>query len=361
MHVASPGIHLSWPWPIDRATVIPVERIQRMELGHEETRVKEGGQFQKPILWTKSHYKNEYKLLVADREAMSGSPEAEGTEVPVNLLSMSVPIQWCVQSDDAEVIRFYSQHEDVEAIIESLAYRELTRYAAQADILDLLGRGGRDAAATLHANIQTACDRAGIDGAGLGVEIVHVGIGGVHPPSEEDVASTYEKVVSAFEQRDAMIKRAEGNAAAMKVNSAGLDWQTVYDAIALEDAANKAGSPELRQRTETVEEILRTRVGGIAREMVAEAEARTLARVFSEKSEAERYVMQAAAYKAAPKTYLLRTYLRMLTYGLQNVRKYVVAMDDSSKLIYEYDLKPPQGVDILGAELRAGEIAKGEE
>ncbi len=357
MRAASPGIHLAWFWPIDRATMIPVERIQRMELGHEERLVEYGDGIQKPILWTKAHYKKEHKLLVGDRTVSEGAA-AEGTEVPVNLLSMSVPVQWHVKSDDAEVIRFYSQHEDVEAIVESLAYRELTRYAAQADILDLLGEGGIDAAETLHANIQAACDEAGVDGKGLGVKIVHVGIGGVHPPSEEEVASTYEQVVSAFEQRDATIKRAEGDAAREKVGSAGLNWKAIYDVIASEDRAREAGSSDLRRQTETVENALRRQVGGAAREMVAEADARALGRVFREKSAAERYAIQTAAYEAAPSTYTLRTYLRVLIVGLQDVHKYVVAMDDSSKLIYEYDLKPPQGIDILGAELRAGEMER---
>src|SRR5262249_46164729 len=31
---ASPGIHFTRPWPIDRATLIPTERIQRIEIGY---------------------------------------------------------------------------------------------------------------------------------------------------------------------------------------------------------------------------------------------------------------------------------------------------------------------------------------
>ncbi|MBN2560589.1 MAG: hypothetical protein JXQ75_06635 [Phycisphaerae bacterium] len=344
---AKPGIHLTWCWPIDRATIIPVDRIQRMELGHEQQNVEELRGI--PILWTKEHYKNEYKLLVADRTA---SVEAK---VPVNLLSVIMPVQWRVRSEDEEVIRFHSQSRDVATIIESLAYRELTRYAAQADILDLLGEKGIKAAADLHRNIQAACDKAGRDGGGLGVEIVYVGIGAVHPPPDDDVAKAYEDVVSAIETRDALIKKALGDAAETRVASAGTDWQDLYESILREDDASERSLPDLGERTAEVEKILRTKIGGAARKRVADAEARTLARVFGEKSAAEHYRMQTVAYEVAPDIYLLRVYLRMLEEGLRDVQKYVVVMDEPDKVIYEMDLKPPQGIDILGAELSAAE------
>jgi regulator of protease activity HflC (stomatin/prohibitin superfamily) len=352
---AKPGIHLTAPWPMDRATVIPVERIQRMELGHA-TDVDEGesGRFAGPVLWTRAHYKKEYKLLVADRAASAD------TKVPVNLLSVSMPLQWRVKSADDQVIRFYSQTADVAGIIESMAYRELTRYAAGADILDLLGAGGIEASAELQRRIQAACDQGGQDGRGLGVEIVHVGIGGVHPPSDGEVATSYEAVVGAIEQRDARIKKAQGEAAEIRVGSAGTGWDTLYQAILREDAARTSNSADLRQRTDEVEQLLRGEIGGFARQRVARAEMRTLARVFSEQSAAERYATQISTFRVAPKTYALRVYLRMLEEGLRSVRKYVIVLDQPDKVIYEMDLRQPQGIDVLGAELSAME-AKADE
>ncbi|MCZ6650040.1 MAG: hypothetical protein O7D35_05165, partial [Acidobacteria bacterium] len=147
-HTAKPGIHATWPWPIDRATIIPVERIQRMVLGHGDEEHDEDGpgaehdesmlmSDRPPVLWTKRHVEKEYQMLVADRLA------SVDAKVPVNLLSVSMPVQWRVKHDtDADVIRFHAQAFDTAEIIESLAYRELTHYAANADITDLLGAGG---------------------------------------------------------------------------------------------------------------------------------------------------------------------------------------------------------------------------
>lgn len=346
---ADSGIHLTWFWPIDRATVIPVDRIRRMELGYEPEE-EEAHRSKQPILWTKAHYKKEYKLLAGDKGATS-----ETKALPVNLLSMTVPVQWRVKPADAQVIRFHSQSQDVEQIIESLAYREITRFAAQADILDLLGRGGIEAADTLKRNLQTACDQAGFDGLGLGVEIAFVGVGMIHPPPEEQVSKAYEDVVSAYEFKQSEVMRAEGEAAELKVGSAGNEWLRLYQAINQEDDARKNASPEQSRLAAEVEELLLRGCGGDAREMVARASQRTLARVFGEKSAAERYAWQVMAYEAAPSVYLLRLYLRTLEDGLKGVQKFLVMTDHPEKVIYLPDARPPAGIDTLGAELSAME------
>ncbi len=349
-HTAKPGIHWTWFWPIDHATIIPVERIQRLAIGYEEALQNEKDVVGAPILWTKKHYKKEYQLLVADQTASANS------KAPINLLSMNMPVQWRVKDDDDDVIRYHSQAEDVPAIIESLAYRELTRYAAQADVLALLGQKGIEAAAALHDGIQKACDHAGYNGEGLGVKIVHVGIGGVHPPPDEDVAKAYEDVVGAVELRDATIKTALGDAAKIRVASAGTEWEQLYSAIQQEDEARISGSKELPQRTAEVERILREVAGGMARVRTALALQTAYTRAFDQKSEADRYELQLAAYKMAPHIYMERQYLDLMKNGLQNVFKYILVLDDSESVVIEMDLRPPQNMDVLGAEIKGMEM-----
>jgi regulator of protease activity HflC (stomatin/prohibitin superfamily) len=360
---AKSGIHVTWPWPIDRATTIPVERIQRMVLGHDD---EEGADAEieepalmsdrPPVLWTKRHFKSEYQMLVADRQASADA------KVPVNLLSVSMPIQWRVRHDtDADVIRFHAQAVEAAEIIRSLAYRELTHYAANADISDLLGTGGIKTAGMLQERLQTACDRAGSDGRGLGVDIVYLGIGGVHPPPDEDVAKTYEEVVSAIETKDAAIMSAQGEATRLRIASGGIRWQALYDALIAEDKAVAAGATNfVNDETLAFERLLQDTAGGRAREIVALAGQHAYERLFSEKSAAESYALQLVAYDAAPHPYLLRIYLRMITEALRNVRKYVIVMDDPGRVIYELDLKPPGALDVLGGEIAAGQEASGQ-
>lgn len=351
---AKSGVHLTWPWPIDSAEIIPVERIRRMTIGFEEEEKHEddGGPLRPPILWTQKHYKKEYMLLVADRAASANA------KVPINLLSLNMPVHWRVKDADADVIRFYSQSQNAESIINALAYRELTRYAAQADVLDLLGRGGIEAARILHERIQEACDHAGYDEGGLGVQIVLVGIGGVHPPASENVAATYENVVSALETKDATIKGAEGDAAKIRISSAGTQWRELYEAMRLEEEAEQKGSPELPARTAEVERLLRQVVGGDARVATANASREALARLFGQKASAELYDVQLAAYNSAPQIYLGRLYLQGMADSLANIRKYIVVLEDPSTVIYDFDLRPPQLMDSLAQEMATSEIKK---
>lgn len=347
---AKAGIHFTWPWPIDTAAIIPVDRIQRMAIGYEEEQTTdEDSSRTQVILWTVKHYKKEYQLLVADRSASAAD------KVPINLLSLNMPVHWRVKHDDKEVIRFYSQSADAAQLIEAIAYRELTQYAAESDVLKLMGSGGVETSAELRRRIQAGCDAAGYDGGGLGVEIVMVGIGGVHPPSDEDVAKTYEQVVSAIETRDATIKGAEGDAATRRIESAGDQWKELYEAIRLEDDLRSRNDPGLAEQTAVVEEMLRKVIGGEARVRAATASKNAFARLFSQKSEAELFETRLATYRAAPEVYSLRNYLRMMEEGLRRVRKFVIALENPDSVVYDIDLRPPAEIDLLGAEQAAAE------
>lgn len=345
-----PGIHVTWPWPMARATVIPTERVQRMELGHEphpQDAVPRRGQ---PVLWTKAHYVKEYKLIVAGKQ-VSGEAQA-----PINLLSLNMPVHWRVKP--GQTLRFFRQSADAASLIESLGYRELTQYAAHTDMDDLMGAGGIGANETLRQRLQAACDAAGEDGGGLGVEIVYVGIGGIHPPPEEDVAKTYEEVINAYERRASLISRAEGEAASIQINTAGIEHDALYEAIVAEEQARESAAADLPERTARVEEMLRRLAGGMARQRTALAEQQTYARVFSERAAAERYSAQLAAYQAAPRTYLLRAYLGMLEEGLTQVQKYVIAVQDVHRVLLQCDLRPPTSIDLTGADAAALEKAE---
>ena len=339
--VARPGVHLTWFWPIDRATIIPVERIRRFEIGHEDDDhdADTGG---KPILWTQKHFQDEHLLLVADHR---GRGELK---VPVNLLSVSMPVQWRVRSDDAEVIRFHRQVRDTGGLLEALAYRELTRFAAQADLLDLLGEGGVTATSVLKRNIQRACDTAGDDGAGLGVDIIHVGIDGIHPPPGEDVAKEFELVVNAFEKRDQLILEAEGLAAAYRVGAAGEGWRDFHEAVEAEDAAREANASDFDNPHSDRVEAMLDEIGGAAGAYTALADERSYRRIFREKAAAERYATQSDAFESAQHSYLLRAYLRMLEEGLADLHKYVVAVDHPERILYQVDLKPSPQLNVLG-------------
>ena len=350
---AGPGLHFTWPWPIDQVVMIPVERVQRIEVGFVSDARDAEKHLGDPILWTEKHYAKEYMLLVGDKHA------SKSAELPLNLLSMNMPVQWRVKDGAADVLRYYKQSADVASLIESIAYRELTRYAAEADLKDLLGDGGLKAAADLWQRIQTACDHAGDDGSGLGVQIVHLGIGGIHPPSDQQCASSFEEVVNAVEQRNTAILKAEGEAARTRIDAAGTQYVELYAAILAEDEARKANDPKLAEKTAVVEDMLRRVVGGQARQEVGNAAQETYQRVSREHASAEQFSVELIAYKAAPQIFLLRSYLQVLETGLSGARKFIVTVPNLDNMLYNLDVKPKSALDVLGAELRAADQSNG--
>jgi len=344
---AGPGIHFTWPWPIDQVDIIPVERVQRIEVGYVSDDRDAHGKLGEPVLWTQKHYAKEYLLLVGDKAA------SENTKLPINLLSVNMPVQWRVKDEPGEVLRYHRQSANVAAIVESIAYRELTRYAAQADLQDLMGAGGIKTAEDLWERVQAACDKGGLDGEGLGVKIVNLGIGGIHPPSDEETAKAYEEVVNAFERRDTTILKAQGDAAKTRVNAGGAISPQLYKEIIAEDEARAAGAADAAERSARVEQMMLRQAGGNTRIRVGMAVEKTYGRIFEEQSNAERFAAQLAAYKAAPEVFMLRSYLRMLKDGLVRVTKYVVAVNDPGKVRLNLDLKPKQALDVMAAELQA--------
>ncbi len=355
--VAEPGIHWSWPWPFASATLIPVQRVQRMELGYDPTKEKPEDlatmpkwkrQMKEVVLWTQKHKVKEYKLLVADRQASAD------TKVPVNLLSVTMPVHWRVRPGKA--LEFYKQSDHIEKIIESLAYRELTKYAAHADLLELIGAGGIRAADEIREALQTSCDSAGIDRGSLGVEIVYVGLGGVHPPTE--VAEAYENVVNAFEQRDTKIKQAMADAGKKKIGAGGENYQELYDAM-MAEAAIKEGDSRRAEASRHVESLLRLKSGGDARESVTDAQDYLYQRIVLQAGEVELFRAQRAAFEAAPRTFVVRAYLDAISEGFKGIHKYVIAVTHPERIVYQGDLKEQAPLQLLNDQLRASQEAGG--
>src|SRR5207244_3644202 len=135
---------------------------------HEEKPGKE-----EVALWTKKHTAEEFNLLVASREAArSATPTAEQA-VPVNLLSVNIPVQYQVTN----VLAWASRHRDAARLLEHLANREVVRYLLSMDLEDVMTTGRLRAAQAIRDRIQTRADAMG-----LGARVLLVGLEDIHPP-----------------------------------------------------------------------------------------------------------------------------------------------------------------------------------
>lgn len=204
--VLDPGLHFKMPWPVDAAHRYNTRELQTFLVGAipdpelEKNRV---------LVWTRPHYKEEFNLLVASLE-MATNPVASSIEgagagaVPVNLLTVSVPVQYRIR----DVEQWGYQTSEPAVLLERIANSEVVRYLVSVNMDEVMSYGRLEAGHELKKRIQAQADAAK-----LGVEIVFLGLQDIHPPmgtKELQVAAAYEQVVGAISEMQAKIHEAEG-------------------------------------------------------------------------------------------------------------------------------------------------------
>ncbi len=338
VRLAGPGLTFKWPWPIDKVFKYPTKRIAEISIGFVPKVDKEGKVEHTPLLWGESHYQQEYELLVASEE--SGTRSVGGT-VPVSLVIAAVPVQYRIK----DLYSFVYNHHAPEQFLASICYRELTRLAASAKIevdvdnqaemaQSLLVAGRTQAGNLLTSRIQKAADEAG-----LGVEIVFVGLQGIHPPVE--VAADYQKVIGALQKKQALILQAQAernktlSALVGSVQEAEALYELwgKYQRATLTNSAAEAES--LGKQLDTAFEQAKGEIFKTLRESKSDAfQKATLAEATS-----ARFAGQLKAYEAAPQIFIQEQKLSTLEEALDGVRKYVVVADPNDTQVTVIDLQ----------------------
>ncbi len=162
-----PGIHVHWPWPVDKIQRIRTSRIRALAVGHEGK--DESGP--EDVLWARQHASKEYTLLLGDGH---------------DLITVDASIQFRIRDAHAWVYHTQNPADALRAI----GYRAVMRATVDRTLADAMSENVATLTAAIHASIQDEADKLG-----LGVDIVGFTIGGMHPPVE--VAADYQAVVSA--------------------------------------------------------------------------------------------------------------------------------------------------------------------
>jgi regulator of protease activity HflC (stomatin/prohibitin superfamily) len=351
-----PGLSLKWPWPIDIAHKRNTKTVSEISVGFVPAVRKEADQAgYGPLLWGKTHYEKEYRLLVASEQVEAGS-SAEA--VPVSLVMAAVPVQYRIK----DLYSFIYNHDEPEKLLESICYRELTKFAASAKIEvdseadlqhSLLGAGRNEAKQVLTKNIQAAADAGG-----LGVEIVFLGLQGIHPPPE--VATDYQQVVGAVQKKQALILQGE----AERNESLGVLVGSVQEAQELYDLAAKYQRAERRDRPQDVEKLAKdldkafSQAEGDIFAILRQAQSYAFEKATLAKATSERFASQVKAYRAAPEIYKREERLMALQKGLADIRKFIVVPEPNDTEIFIIDLQEkldPDMYDIAGLQENSGQ------
>ena len=341
-----PGWTWKWPWPFDRAYVYPMETIQLVNVGFvpgEKERTK-------PMLWGEKHYKEEYKLLVAVETG--GRGEREGA-APISYVNANMPVHYKITN----LKDYLYIHQNTPAMLEAICYRELARFAASAKIetgdtpgsqgpKSLLAAGREAAALELKRRVQRAADEEK-----LGIQIVFLGLQGVHPPAE--VAGDYEEVVAAVQKQQATIldARAQRNKLLTELAGSIMEVDHLYSLVQqLSDANRQQNQDGIEQITESLQTALRN-VQGKVYATLRESEAYSFERVARSKGEGLRFAGQLKANQANALLYRHLQRLQMMEEALEPIRKYIVVSDKADQEIYIFDLKEQMATGLLEMNL----------
>jgi len=359
LRYAGPGLHFKWPWPIDIAYRYPTRSISQISVGFVAKPEAEKGGYG-PLLWGKTHYEKEYKLLVAS-ESEGRGPET----VPVSLVMAAVPVQYRVKdlyhflynhgvSTGRDGTRIYQAEERLKAI----CYEELTKFAASAKLEatdsaqndSLLGAGRDVAKHELTRRIQAAADKAG-----LGVEIVFVGLQGIHPPPE--VASDYQKVIGAIQKKQASILDAEAYRVETLSKLAGSVEQAgkVYAlAAAYHRAKEHQDSESLSRLAAELDRAFADAQGDIFSQLRS-AQSYAHQKATLSRAAGMRFAGQVRAYQAAGRIYKHHLRASGLEKGLADARKFVVVVDQNDTEVTIVDLQEkltPSLYDLSGGAIQ---------
>jgi regulator of protease activity HflC (stomatin/prohibitin superfamily) len=310
MREAGPGIHVKWPWPIERVEV-PVylqrdDRGRMQEVARTATgiRVIQLGSTPSskpgPVLWTNEHGGGEvFEIVQPSRFGDSSTLRGEIAQV-----ALECTLAYCV--GDVTIFEQLAPDIEREDIIRSVAQREVMRHMAYLSVDDVLGSDRVKLAGQLRTKIEAALTNLNPDPAtgaarGAGVQVVSLTIGKLHPHKE--VAPSYERIVIAEQKRQERLEVANGSKikTLAKVSGSIERAEQILTEIGklrkLEDA--KSPREQLVEQEFKIQKMLEDGTGQAASNIAAAASGRWTKHM-GERGLAARYVGLNASYEASP-------------------------------------------------------------
>ena len=283
--VLGPGAHFKAPWPIASIHIYRTSQVQSFVIGvvPDEEAPPTDPYATDVVQWSVSHNKEEYNMLVASRDRASVAAAGEEAIVPVNLLTVSIPVQFEIK----DLRQWAYQHRDPARLLQDITYREVVRYLVNVDLLEIMGEGRSRARTELKQRIQAVADSPEV---ALGVNILFVGLQDCHPP--RDVATAFQDVIGALQEKETTILTAEAIRAHILP-------------LASAQASN----------------------------LVIEAHAYRVRTTNSAAGQADQFRQQMLAYRQSPEVYAERAYLDMFARSAANSRIYLLAVTNTEQVI----------------------------
>lgn len=171
-----PGIHLKFPWPVDKIIKIDSKIIRTKSIGN----ITDEGSF--ALLWTKKHG-TETAFISGDN----------------NFFYPYLIIHYRIK----DVFKYTYNHIDPETVLDSAANQVISNIFSKRTFYEIVTSYRKRFEPDVAKIIQDKLDR--LDS---GLEVININMKDVHPPIS--ISSSFEEVIAAYQKKEEMINQALG-------------------------------------------------------------------------------------------------------------------------------------------------------
>ena len=198
--IVGQGFHFKLPWPVDIAEVYDINRLSSLQIGYTSSGTS------LDYLWTVAHDGGENLLLLGN-----------GNEAA----AVNIKIIYFI----SDLYSFITTSSDPRSILSAAAYESLMNRTAHTTLDTFLSVDRDLLSSSLLNEFSQVCEKEN-----LGLSVVQVNIESVHPPV--DTAQTYQRVVTASIEKNAVISIAQANAERIVIDAQRQSKVSVDKALA---------------------------------------------------------------------------------------------------------------------------------
>lgn len=354
-----PGLHIKWPWPFsqyetpvslsgrEREEVRTTTGVRVLELASNRPDAGSNA----PIIWTEAHARREMLNIVQPMPSVELEGSDEPARADLSLLAVEVPVHFVVR--DVKLFDQFAGPGQREELLGVIGRRVVTQFLGAHSIDELIATRKTELADELRDRLESEYMRLN-DGQGPGIEILFVGMQGVHPPTK--VAPSFERVIEARQNRESAIEDARRQEVTLLTEIAGsveLANQIVARLDDLEAARRTGADEDTITEAELEVQRLLERAGGEAGEALLSAGAERWQRHMSERGKAVLLAGQEQAYEASPALYRSSEYFDALLEVIRSARVYLTPHDLESLRIRMDLIDQTRGADVFDPEAGA--------
>ncbi|MGA1794953.1 MAG: FtsH protease activity modulator HflK [bacterium] len=171
-----PGLHLKYPWPVEKIVTERTKEIRRIPIGN----ITSGQSF--ALLWTQEHG--------------TGEPFLSGDN---NYFHPYLILHYRIK----DLSDYIFLNKDPEAVLDHITHQVMTRLFATNTFYDIATRLRSGLVTTIREDVQKR-----MDDMDMGIELLSVNMKDTHPPIS--VADAFEEVIAAYQEKQQIINQAYG-------------------------------------------------------------------------------------------------------------------------------------------------------